>query len=100
MSTELKIYTAAEVASAEISQKRIDEELAIATRKAYRTAREGRSTCTHQANNLNLLEQVARHLEELGYIAEITEKAILGPTIIIRWSSKEAEPAPTHNHNR
>ena len=99
MSTGLKIYTAAEVASAGISRERIDEELAIITRKAYRTARAGRGACSHHASNLNFLKEVAIELEDLGYIAEITEQAILGPTITIRWNTKETEPTPTDYHN-
>ena len=95
MSTDLKIYTAAEVANAGISQERIKEELAIITRKAYRTAKAGRRACSHHAPNLNFLKEVARYLEDLGYIAEITEQAILGPTITIRWDNKETKPTPT-----
>lgn len=99
MSNDLKIYTAAEVANAGISRERIDEELAIITRKAYRTAKAGRGACSHHAPNLNFLKEVAIELEDLGYIAEITEQAILGPTITIRWNTKEAGSAPADDHD-
>lgn len=95
MSTGLKIYTAAEVVNTGISRERIDEELAIITRKAYRAAKAGRGTCVHHASNLNFLKAVAIELEDLGYTTEILRQAILGPTIVIRWDNKETEPTPT-----
>ena len=99
MSTDLKIYTAAEVANAGISQQKIEEELAKITRKAYRAAKAGRGACNHNAPNLNFLEEVARRLEDFGYTTQITEKAILGPTITIRWNTKKAEPTPADDHD-
>ena len=99
MSTNTKIYTAAEVASAGFSQQKIDEALAVITRKAYRAAKAGRGTCVHHAPNLNFLEEVARRLEDFGYTTQITEQAILGPTITIRWNTKETEPTPADDHD-
>lgn len=85
MPTDPKIYTAAEVASAGFSKEKVDYALATVTREAYKAAERGESRVIHRNANLNILNEIARRLGELGYTTEIFERAIGDPYVIVQW---------------
>ena len=85
MSTDPKIYTAAEVVSAGFSEEEINQALAEVTQKAYKASKEGGYRVTYYHANMNLLNGIASRLMELGYDTETYEKVLDGPYIIVRW---------------
>lgn len=87
MSTDLKIYTAAEIQSVGFSKEEIDEALATITQKAYKASKEGGYRVTYYHANMCLLYQIASRLRELGYDTELYEKVLDGPYIIVRWGT-------------
>lgn len=87
MNEDLKIYTAAEVASVGYSKEKIDEALATITQEAYACAKRGGDRVIYPNYNLKLLNEIGSRLEELGYTIEISAKLIGNPCIIVRWNS-------------
>lgn len=87
MTTEPKIYTAAEVASVGISEEKVDYALATVTREAYKAAERGESRVIHHNANLNILNEIDRRLRELGYTTELFERAIGNPYVIVHWET-------------
>ncbi|MCM3510451.1 hypothetical protein M3668_06635 [Rothia sp. P100] len=87
MTTDPKIYTAAEVASVGISEEKVDYALATVTREAYKAAERGGRRVIHHNDNLNILNEIDRRLRELGYTTKIFERAIDGPYVIVRWDT-------------
>lgn len=88
MSTDTKIYTAAEVQSAGFSKEEIDQALATITQKAYEAAKDGKIQLSHGGTNLNFLSEMAHRLRELGYTTEIFETAINEHSIIVYWGNR------------
>ena len=87
MSTDPKIYTAAEVASVGVSKEEIDQAVAKVTKEAYKAAERGVTRVTHYSYNLNVLNEVDSRLRELGYTTELFERALGNPYIIVRWNT-------------
>lgn len=85
MTTDPKIYTAAEVASAGLSKEEIEKSVAKVTQKAHEAARSGDSRVIYYNANVNFLNEIARRLRELGYSTEIFERSITDPYVIVRW---------------
>lgn len=86
MSTDTKIYTAAEVASVSFSKEEIDQAVAKVTQIAYKAAKYGESSITRGANQY-LLDQIAKRLRELGYTARLFQRANGNNYITIRWDN-------------
>lgn len=87
MSIDLKIYTAAEVASAGFSKEEIDQTLAKVTKEAYEEAKRGKTIYFYYGSHMNFLKEIARHLMMLGYSTEVIEKSISGAYIVVRWGA-------------
>lgn len=87
MSTDPKIYTAAEVASVGISKEEIDQAVAKVTKEAYKAAKHGEDRVIHYSYNLNVLYEIDSRLKELGYTTELFARALGNPYIIVRWST-------------
>lgn len=85
MTTEQKIYTAAEVQSVGFSKEGIDEALATITQKAYEAAKYGGSQVVHHSDNLNLLHETSKRLRELGYTTKIVERLVSNSFITVCW---------------
>ena len=86
MSTNTKIYTAAEVASVVYSKERIDESVAYVTQRAYKAAKNGEKSIAHGADNY-LLDQIAERLMELGYTVQLTRESIGSKYIVVWWNN-------------
>lgn len=91
MPTDPKIYTAAEVASASLSKEEIDQALATITQKAYEAAKNGKTHFVYYGAKRNFLNEIASHLEELGYSTKVIEKSISGAYIAIRWDAAKPD---------
>lgn len=91
MTTDPKIYTAAEVASAWFSKEEIDQALAKVTQGAYEAAKSGKALFAYHANNLNFLNEITRYLMKLGYATEVIEKSISGAFIVVRWDTAKPD---------
>lgn len=87
MSTNTKIYTAAEVASAGFSKEEINKALATITQKAHEEVKRGKTSYLYYGSNLDFLKAIARNLEELGYITKITEQSVYNGYMTIRWDT-------------
>lgn len=87
MTTDPKIYTAAEVASAGIGKEKIDRVVELVTKEAYIAAKYGGNRVIHYSYNLDVLNEIARRLRELGYSTEIFERSITDPYVIVRWDT-------------
>lgn len=84
MSTNPKIYTAKEVASAGFSKEHIEKSVAHVTQIAYKEAKSGGSSITYGAY-LYFLNQVAHRLMELGYTVNLTQTTSDSGYIIVQW---------------
>lgn len=87
MTTDPKIYTAAEVASAGFSKEEVDQGLAKVTQKAYEAAKRGVYGVTVYDANRNLLNAIASRLGELGYTTKLSERATGNNYITVRWDT-------------
>ena len=87
MTTDPKIYTAAEVASAGFTEEELDQVVAMVTQKAYKAAERGERLTIHDEANQYLLDQIAKRLRELGYTARPSQRAIGDNYIVVRWDS-------------
>ena len=85
MTTEPKIYTAAEVASVGISEEKVDYALATVTREAYEAAKYGGSQVVHHSGNLSLLHETSKRLRELGYTTKLVERLVSNSFITVCW---------------
>lgn len=88
MSTDPKIYTAAEVQCVGINEEEINQALATITQKAYEAAKGGETQLSHRGTNLNSLSEMAHRLRELGYETEIFETSINEHSIIVFWGNR------------
>lgn len=86
MSTNTKIYTAAEVASVGYSKEEIDQAVAEVTQRAYKAAKYGEKSIIHSADNY-LLHQIAKRLRELGYTVYLTREYAGSKRIIVWWDN-------------
>lgn len=87
MTTDPKIYTAKEVASLAIGKEKIDRAVEQVTKEAYIAAKYGGNQVIRYSYNLDVLNEIARRLGELGYTTEIIERAIGDPYVIVRWDT-------------
>ena len=85
MSTDPKIYTAAEVVSAGFSEEEINQALAEVTQKAYKASKEGGYRVAYYHANLKLLNGIAHRLRDLGYTTEVSENAFGDNCIFVHW---------------
>ena len=86
MSTNTKIYTAAEVASAGYSKEQIDQAVAKVTQRAYKAAKYGEKSIAQEADQY-LLDQIAKRLRELGYTVQFVQESIGSSYIIVWWDN-------------
>ena len=87
MSTNTKIYTASEVASAGFSKEEINQALVAITQEAYEAAQDERIQVCHNSTDPNFLNDVAHRLRELGYTTEIFEKSFGNHWLIVQWDN-------------
>ena len=90
MSIDLKIYTAAEVASVGYSKEEIDEAVAKVTQRAYKAAKYGEKSITHGADNY-LLHQITHRLRELGYTVYLTREYAGSKRIVVWWDNADPD---------
>ena len=88
MSIDLKIYTAAEVASVGYSKEKIDQAVAKVTQRAYKAAKYGEKSIAHGGDNY-LLHQIAKRLRELGYTVQFVQEPIGSNYIIVWWDNAD-----------
>lgn len=96
MSTDTKIYTAAEVASARIRNEEIDQTLATITQKAYEASKHGGNRVVCYGSDYDFLNEVAHLLRELGYTAEVFKESTFGHGVTVRWGNTN----PTKENNK
>lgn len=89
VTTDPKIYTAAEVASAWFSKEEIDQALATVTQKSYEAAKSGKNFFLYYGTNRNFLNEIASHLEELGYTTKLSARATGNNYITVLWDADQ-----------
>lgn len=88
MSTDLKTYTAAEVASVGYSKEEIDQAVAKVTQRAYKAAKYGEKSIDHSADQY-LLHQITKRLRELGYTVQLTREDAVSIYITVWWHNAD-----------